>query len=83
MLVKTLKRHRYDKKLYEQGEEYELGSEKHARLLEAVGRIQRIPETIVVAKEEPEKAAKKKAAKKKVATKLPKGRYSRKDMVAE
>jgi len=89
MRVKTLRRHGYDRQIRMPGEEYEIKKEKHARLLEACGKIQRIPDTVPAPpKEEPKpekkKPAKKKTAKKKSSTKKKSGRsYKRKDMRAE
>ena len=72
MLVKTIKRHRYNGKMHERGEEYDLDG-NHVKLLEAVGRIHRIQEIVPA----PVKVKKKKKAAKK------KGRYRNKNMVSE
>lgn len=86
MLVKTLRRHGYDKQIRVQDEEYEIENKKHVRILEAVGKIRRIPEVIFAPAEKAftpvEKQPVKKAVKKKPAKKKS-GKYKRKDMVAE
>lgn len=84
MLVKTLKRHRYDGQIHEQDSEYEIAPGKHLRLLEAVGRIRRMPAVIVAPpKEEPKTVTVKKAVKKKASKKTSKNTYSHKAMVSE
>ena len=87
MLVKTLKRHRYKGKLREQGGKYDLASEKHLKLLEAVGRVRRVPVVLSAPlNDEPKpkrKSVKKKATKKKTTKKKTGSTYKRKDMVAE
>ena len=85
MLVKTLRRHGYAKHIHVQGEEYDIKNKKHVYLLEACGKIRRIPEVISApVKEEPKPIEIKTAPKKKSTPKKKKSRtYKRKDMVAE
>jgi len=90
MRVRTLRRHGYAKQIRMPGEEYEIQKEKDVKILEAVGRIRRIPEVAPAPpKEEPlpiEEVvvpAKKKATRKKAARKKSGGSYRRKDMRAE
>jgi len=63
MLVKTLKRHRYNAQLRCPGDEYELPSAKHVKLLEAVGRVRRVPVAVAPLLKE-EKVTEKKSTKK-------------------
>lgn len=88
MLVKTLKRHRYATQIHVPGEEYEINKVKDAKLLEAVGRVRRVPDKVSAPLKEEAKPVEKKTASKKTA----KGKaekstggssYKRKDMVAE
>ena len=81
MLVKTLKRHGYDKRIRVQGEEYEMGNVKHVKLLEACGKIRRVPET-PPADQNKQLEVEKPVKKKKKSTKK-KGRYKNKNMVSE
>ena len=90
MLVKTLRRHGYARQIRMPGEEYEIQKEKDVKVLEAVGRVRRVPKVVTdslkVEVEKPQKkkkkATKKKATKKKTAKKTG-GTYKRKDMVVE
>jgi len=72
MKVKTLRRHSYDRKIRAQGDIYGIENQKHVRLLEAVKKIERIPEILKtpVTKPEPNKRKSKR-------------KYKRKDMTAE
>jgi len=93
MLVKTLKRHRYATQIHVPGEEYEINKVKDAKLLEAVGRVRRVPDKVSAPLKEEAKPVEKKTASKKTASKkTAKGKaekstggssYKRKDMVAE
>ena len=89
MLVKTLKRHRYNGVLREEGSEYDIPGKKHLRLLEAVGRVRRVPEVVFAPPQEAPEPAKKKSASKKESTSKKKssakkkGTYKNKNMVSE
>ena len=84
MLVKTLKRHRYGKQVHVQGDEYEIAEGRHLRLLEAVGRIRRVPVTVAPRPCPFEAAVSEPVAEKKTKRKSSgKRKYKRKDMVAE
>jgi len=92
MLVKALKRHKYDGRIRMQGDEYDVHAEKHVRVLEAMRKVRRVPQTITAAeytkpnavegKDTKKKPSKKKTSKKKSEKKTD-GKYKRKDMVAE
>lgn len=48
MQVKTLRRHSYNRKVHAPGDTYEIANPKHVQILEAVKRIERVPEKITV-----------------------------------
>jgi len=93
MLVKTLRRHGYAKQIRIPGDEYEIKKEKHVRVLEAIGKVKRVPVVIpappkgystpIKKKATKKKTTKKKATKKKTTKKKTGNTYNRKDLVAE
>ena len=89
MLVKTLKRHRYAGVAREKGLEYDISNRKYLGLLEAVGRVRRVPQAVSAPlKEEPKSVEEKSTPKKKTAPKKKsvakkKGTYKNKNMVSE
>ncbi len=73
MKVKTMRRHGYDKRIRVPGEVYEIKNPKHVQILEAVKKIERVPEKVQAPKPEKKKAPKPKT----------KRQYKRRDMTAE
>jgi hypothetical protein len=48
MQVKTLRRHGYDRQRHSPGDIYEIENPKHVQILEAVKKIERVPEKAMI-----------------------------------